>query len=114
MGNSSKPEWFKSLIEVLEWHAEPKQVQRRPLHRRFHFSSDVLAYVRSCDEAEKIAFADLVLRLDANPVRDSVPLLTSIGPPGMRWARFADHIALFQWDPAADAVRFALCEPADS
>jgi hypothetical protein len=100
-------------MKVLEWQAEPTSLRRRLLHRQLHVSGEVLAYVRGCSQKDMAAFADLVLRLDANPIQNSEAILTSIGPPGLRWARFSDHLVTFQWDPVADAIRLAFCEPAD-
>ncbi len=105
--------WPAALLEILGWLNEPKGARRPAVHRRFRFSTEVLAYVRACSETDKLAFGELVLRLDANPVEHSDAILTTIGPPGMRRARFSDHTVTLRWDPASDSVQLGLCEPAD-
>jgi hypothetical protein len=74
----------------------------------------VLTYVRGCTTEEVRQFAELLLRLDANPVRDSDPILSRDGSlePGIRWARFGGHRLVLQWNPVENQLRLGYCEPA--
>jgi hypothetical protein len=54
-------------------------------------------------------FAQMLLRLDADPFRTSSPLLPS-DPPGLRWSAFGDRKAIFRFDPARNEILVLACE----
>ena len=87
---------------------EPERVW---LHRKFHLSSEVRAWLidASRTHAQRCEFAELLLKLDANPLWHSTPVLRDGAPPGMRWAAFGEFRAIFVWNPAENSVRIVLC-----
>lgn len=100
---------------VVRWISQPEPRRRRLFVREILISGDVRRYVRgsSCTEQDRLAFAELLLRLDGNPLA-SEPLLpadpTHPYPPGMRWAQFGPHRVIFQFDPGHDRLRMIVCE----
>ncbi len=59
--------------------------------------------------AQVEAFAELLLRLDANPFCEGSEAITRHDMPGLRWAKFDGHAAIYQVDAAKDQVRIAKC-----
>ena len=58
---------------------------------------------------ERLAFAELLLRLDGDPFEHSKPVLQPDAAPGMRHAPFDAHQAVLIWDPTANSVHIVLC-----
>lgn len=54
---------------------------------------------------ELLAFADLLLRLDANPVLISAPILRPGAPPGMRWVALGQVRVIFVFDPSRASIQ---------
>ena len=102
-------EWLDELGEWLGPRAGAKE--RRWLHRKFQLSSPVVEWLGAPERSseQRLAFAEMLLRLDADPVGNSVAILRPGAPPGMRWAPFDNHRAIFVLDIGRDRVRIALC-----
>ncbi len=104
-------EWLDELGEWLGTRAAAKE--RRWLHRHFRLSGPVVEWLGSPARSneQRLAFTELLLRLDADPVGNSVAILRPGSPPGMRWAPFDNHRAIFVLDMGA--IRFesrCVCE----
>jgi hypothetical protein len=103
-------QWFERLWDSL--FAEKPQPRKRVLHRRCTIAGPVVAWLEDAGrtDAERWAFAELLLRLDADPVNeDTRPVLGPGRPPGLRWAPFADRAAVYLWDPAEDRIKVLKC-----
>jgi hypothetical protein len=103
---------------ILSWLSSPAKARRRLFVRNVMISSEVLDYVRGkrCNQSDRIAFAELMLVLDANPLQSEALLSPRPGlpyPRGLRWARFGDHKVVFQFDPSHDSIRLVVCEGPD-
>lgn len=61
-------------------------------------------------DADREAFAELLLKLDGNPVKHSALVNRTPPVPGLRWAPFAGHKAIFVFDPAHDLIRILTIE----
>src|SRR5690606_14542089 len=70
--------------------------RRRVLRRQVRVSEAAVGFVHgpACSDEDRMAFAELLLRLDADPFEHSRPVLPA-RPPGLRWAAFGAHKALF-------------------
>lgn len=85
---------------------------RRLFHRSFQVSSHVRRFLGGADEPTRLAFAELLLRLDADPLTHSDAVLH---PPeatrqGLRWATFGvAHRAYLTFDPAHDRLCIISC-----
>lgn len=103
-------QWLDRLWESL--FAERPRSRRRALRRRFSISGPAAAWLseESRTEAERWAFAELLLRLDADPVGEATsPLLGPGRPPGLRWASFGSRTAIYLWDPSENRIRIVKC-----
>lgn len=80
-------------------------------HRRVRLSSEAVAWLRdpARSESDCRAFATMLLRLDADPTKDTVPILRANAPAGMRWARFDGHTAIFVFDIPANQITIVSC-----
>ena len=85
--------------------------KRRWLHRAVRLSGPVSAWLSdpARTQAQKLGFAELLLQLDADPIGNSAPILQPNALPGMRWASFDAHKAIFVLDLASGEIRVALC-----
>lgn len=85
--------------------------KRRWLHRGFRISGPAAAWLNAParSESQRLAFAELLLCLDADPIGNSSPILQPNALPGMRWAPFDAHKAIFVLDLATGEIRVALC-----
>ncbi len=103
-------QWLDRLWDSL--FAERPEPRRRLLRRRCTISGEVRSWLEAPDRTaeERWAFAELLLRLDADPVGDQTrPLLGPGRPPGLRWAPFAGRSAIYLWDPAENRIKIARC-----
>jgi hypothetical protein len=103
-------QWFERLWDSL--CGERPRAGKRVLRRRCTISRPALAWLNEsgCSESDRWAFAELLLRLDADPVGEGTrPLLGPGRPPGLRWAAFAGRGAIYQWDPAENRIRIIKC-----
>lgn len=93
-------DWLESLDR---WLNPPR---RRILHRRFVIADPAKAWGAAPERTreELLAFADLLLRLDANPVLISAPILKPGAPPGMRWVALAHVRVIFVFDPSQASI----------
>jgi len=93
-------DWLDSLDR---WLNPPR---RRILHRQFVMADPVVAWIASPlrTPEELLAFADLLLRLDANPVLISAPILRPGAPPGMRWVALGQVRVIFVFDPSRASI----------
>ena len=107
----------KPVMLVVSWLFEAKPSgsasgRRRLFHRSFGVSSHVRRFLGEADESTRLAFAELLLRLDADPLSHSDAVLH---PPeatkqGLRWAAFGvAHRAYLTFDPAHDRIRMISC-----
>jgi hypothetical protein len=83
--------------------------RRRPrlFVRRIRISDAALSYVQGpdCDQVARWAFAELLLRLDSNPIEHSDRLATAPAVPGLRWPKFAGRTVILQFVLAEDLIR---------
>lgn len=93
-------DWLDALDR---WLNPPR---RRILHRPFVMAEPARAWIESPlrTPEELMAFADLLLRLDANPVLISAPILKPGAPPGMRWVTLAQVRVIFVFDPSKASI----------
>jgi hypothetical protein len=94
------------------WLFGPAARPRRILTRRFEVADAVLTFLWSDEfsDEDRMAFADLVLKLDANPVKHSDRLATKPPRPGLRWAGFRDHKLVLVFDPSRNLIRVLAVE----
>ncbi|HZW11322.1 MAG TPA: hypothetical protein VFF69_15570 [Phycisphaerales bacterium] len=103
-------QWLERLWDSL--FADRPQARKRVLRRRCSIAAPVLAWLDETDRTagERWAFAELLLKLDADPVNEETrPLLGAGRPPGLRWAPFAGRAAIYLWDPGEDRIRVLKC-----
>jgi hypothetical protein len=65
-------------------------------------------------EPERWAFADLLLRLDSDPLTHSAPILTPGTPPGLRWATLESaggRKVIIKFDPIENRVTVVSITP---
>lgn len=102
-------DWLEQLRGLISGSAIARP--RKWLHRRFRLSGEVVAWLdapgRTVDD--RCAFAELLLRLDADPITCSVAVLRPDAPRGMRWAPFGSHKAIFTLDSSGNSIRVVLC-----
>lgn len=84
---------------------------RRLLHRRCRLSGAVINWLRRSDTAEvqRLAFVELLLKLDSDPVAYSEPVLHPNALPGMRWAPFDAHKVIFVWNLPENQIHVLTC-----
>ncbi len=101
-------DWLDQLHDRLSRAPESK---RRWLHRAVRLSGPVVGWLHdpARTESQRLAFAELLLQLDADPIGNSSPILQPNALPGMRWAPFDAHKAIFVLDLATGEIRVALC-----
>ena len=95
-----------------EWLFGAAHVRRRgPFVRRVRVSGEVREFLfgSACTGEDRMAFAELLLRLDGNPLEHSRAVLPP-EPPGLRWAPFGGHKAILVFDPAHDLISVLICE----
>jgi hypothetical protein len=102
-------DWLDSLYRSLFSHMPARR--RRWLHRKFRLSGEVMSWLdaRNRTLEERTAFAELLLRLDADPVSGTTPVLRPGAPPGMRWIPFGAHKAIFVLDPSSNQIHIVTC-----
>lgn len=102
-------EWLDELWMRINGNAG--RTKRRLLHRKFHLSGAVAEWLQSPERThvQRLAFAELLLKLESDPSAHSVPILQKDAPPGMRWAPFGAHKAIFIWSPAENQIRVLTC-----
>jgi hypothetical protein len=102
-------QWLDNLGDLLGGASTEKP--KRLLHRKFHLSKPVVEWLRSSGRthAQRLAFGELILKLESDPAQHSLPILQPNAPPGMRWARFDAHKAVFIWNPVANEIHFLTC-----
>lgn len=99
---------FHTIEEWLGSRGHPQE--RKWLHRRFRLSGPVVDWLRDDQRkaSERCALAEVILRLDANPVNDSEPLFGPEVPVGMRWTSGQGIKTIFVWDPGQDLVSIVM------
>ncbi len=102
-------QWLDELWKRIDGSGAPEK--RRLLHRGFHLSRQVVMWLQrpECTDVQRLAFAELILKLDSDPPSHSFPILQSNAPPGMRWAPFDAHKAILIWDTTKDEIHFLTC-----
>lgn len=102
-------DWLEQLRDLLSGSGSPRA--RKWFHRRIHLADEVVMWCRAPDRTpdDRAAFAELLLRLDSDPVSNSSPVLRPSGPKGVRWAAFGDHRAVFILDAANDRISILRC-----
>lgn len=105
-------DWLAEMWDFLFGTEDPPR--RRVLHRAFTISGSVRRWVREPDrqEDELLAFAELILKLDADPVSCSEALFGPDIPAGLRWAPFHSYKALFVLDLGRNSIKVLTCVPA--
>lgn len=104
--------WIDDLLAWLG--ARSGEEPRRVFTRRIVFSGQARAWIDTRPGPERLELAELLIRLDADPVAHSEPVLTPGMPPGMRFAGFGEgvggggHRVLLVWDPARDMIHIAM------
>jgi hypothetical protein len=100
--------WFDDLWEAI-FGRKPKA--RSVFSRRIQLSGAVFQWLRDPARTlpERAAFAELLLRLDADPVLHSLPILRANVPPGLRWSTFGRFKAIFQLDASQNRIRVLTC-----
>ena len=107
--------WIDDLLAWLG--ARSGEEPRRVFTRRVVISGPAQAWLDARPGAERLGFAELLMRLDADPVAHSEPVLTPGVPPGMRFAGFGEgvggvggggHRVLLVWDPARDMIHIVM------
>jgi len=100
------------LSDFLRWvfGAAPSR-HSRLFVRDIRVSQEIRAFINhdSRTRAQKEAFAELLLRLDADPVSHSWPILNP-PVPGLRWATFLNFKVILLFDPSHDRVSVATIE----
>lgn len=102
-------DWLDQVWDAL---SPSKGASPRPtLHRRFRLSGQVVAWLRDPERSEldHLGFAELLLRLDSDPTRDTFPVLRPGSPLGMRWTEFAGRRAIFVIDIAENRISMLSC-----
>jgi hypothetical protein len=95
-----------------EWLFGTARAQKRPVFvRRVRVSGEVREFLfgSACTDEDRMAFAELLLRLDGDPFEHSRAVLPPV-PPGLRWAPFGGHRAILVFDPAHDLISVLICE----
>jgi hypothetical protein len=102
-------DWLEQLRDLISGPGSPRA--RKWLHRRIHLADEVVMWFRAPDRTQddRTAFAELLLRLDSDPVSNSSPILRPGGPKGVRWAAFGNHRAVFILDAANDRISVLRC-----
>ncbi len=90
-----------------------EQAHRRPLFaRHVRLSGEVRTWFAARSHVEQCTFAELLLKLDANPVADGThPVLGVHARPGMRWTVFGDFRAIYTWNLVENRITVILCSP---
>lgn len=103
------PEWIDALWQAVFGGGSERP--RRVFRRRLSLSGPVVAWLRDerRTEGERWAFAELLLRLDADPLRHSTAILRPGVPAGLRWAAFGERRAILIFDPSEDRIRVLTC-----
>ena len=103
------PEWLDALWGAI--FGEDRARPRRVFRRRISLSGPVVAWLRDPrrTEHDRWAFAELLLRLDADPLRHSTAILWPGVPAGLRWAAFEGHRAILVFDLSEDRIRVLTC-----
>ncbi len=104
------PDWLEQFLDSVFSGAE----RRRPrlFHRRIRISGEVRAWLDHPDRTsiERLGFAEMVLRLDRNPVGDEThPILVPGRPLGVRCADSGVVRVVYEWNPAENRLRIARC-----
>jgi hypothetical protein len=104
------PDWVNAIWESL--FAPPPR--RALFRRRMRLSRQVVTWLRDPvrTDAERWAFADLLLRLDSDPFTHSSAILTPGTPPGIRWALLERWHIVIKFDPVEDRVTIISINPA--
>jgi hypothetical protein len=99
------------LDELQSWLTRFDESKRPVFRRNIRLSGPVVAWLRSpgVSPAQVEAFAELLLKLDANPFCEGSHAILREDAPGLRWAKFDGHAAIYQVDGAKDQVRIAKC-----
>lgn len=95
--------------EFWEWLSGGEPPRKRLFVRTIVLSGPVRTFLEHCRHEDAFAFADLLLRLDADPFKHSENL--SGLAPGMRWAGIPGYTVVFTFDPAKDLIRIASVRP---
>lgn len=101
-----------SLVNLfMWWNAPAKRRKRKLFSRDVQVSAPVREYFCSEERsrAEQEAFADLLLKLDADPVSHTSAILDP-PIPGMRWAKLGRRKVIVHFDPSHDRVKVVLIE----
>lgn len=99
------------LDELQSWLTRFDESKRPVFRRNIRLSGAVVAWLHSpsVTPAQVEAFAELLLKLDANPFCEGTEAIIRHEMPGLRWAKFDGHAAIYQVDAAKDQVRIAKC-----
>jgi len=104
------PEWIDRFLDSV--FPGPTRARPRLFHRRICIAGAVRAWLDHPDRTrnERLAFAEMVLRLDRNPVGDGThPILGSDRPPGVRCVDSGVVRVVYEWNPVENRVRIAMC-----
>ena len=100
------------LINLLTWLGGGTSRRKR---RLFHRDVQVADAARNyfCDlertRSEQEGFAELLLKLDADPIAHTWPIFNP-PVPGLRWAALGEKKVIVHFDPSHDRVRVVLVE----
>lgn len=84
---------------------------RRLFTRKVEIAEPVLSLLRTdFTDEDRMEFAQLLLKLDANPIKHSDRLVVDPPIPGLRWASFADHKLILVFDPSRNRIRVLAIE----
>lgn len=99
------------LDELQSWLTRFDESRRPVFRRNIRLSGAVVAWLKSpgVTPAQIEAFAGLLLKLDANPFCEGSEAILREDAPGLRWAKFDAHVAIYQVDMASDQIRIAKC-----
>jgi hypothetical protein len=104
------PDWLDQFLKSV--FADARRTPPRFLHRRIRIAGEVRAWLEHPDrtQVERLGFAELLFRVDRNPVGEEThPILGPGRPPGVRCADSGVVRMMYEWNPAENRLRIAKC-----
>ena len=102
-------EWLERVWELVS--ASPNSGRGPVFHRRFRINSGVIAWLQdpARSDADRLAFAAMLLRLDSDPTDQTFPVLKHGAPAGTRWTIAGDFRVIFVLDLSLDQISIISC-----
>lgn len=104
------PDWLDQFLEAV--FAGTTRKPPRYFHRRIRIAGAVRTWLDHPDRSrsERLGFAELLLRVDRNPVGEETrPILGPGRPLGVRCADSGVVRMVYEWNPVENRLRIAKC-----